>query len=564
MADPYEQAFAELQQTYIDLDGDGRPDIVVGADPMREINRRMGPMTPATRAGFRSMDLRASDGPQSPLAQVGSAVLDYGSMPAQMFVQQASDAGRATGEFANTGSLADFGNMAVQNALLVGRPLAAGALGGGTFLEAARRDLMSGGDARAQSFLTPEQRAELKSANDKLAKGKFGSGAERRTLEATVNRLNELDAELAKTQAGNVERQRAADAERRSTEDAAARGRANAAYQAGLDTDRRFSDTAVGQVFDKVGPLAPGVVAAGTGLVSGLGMRGMGVTNQAAKYVVPVGAGVLAGGASAHWPMAYEAMYAPTVDPNYAAALNYIREAPEGDPRAAQLKALIADGTLKEANPVRANAERELYDPVKFSERTGLGVIEGAVGGLAGGEAAPAVGYLVRSAPGAAYELGRTPARAVRGIVDGLMEPSAAHSANRAQGGSTVPPIPPGPNGQPPNVPVQQYRSYQKLPDTMKGKLRDAYIADRAIRGGDLPPDDGATALKNALAASGINVPISGKRIRDTNAMAAAEEAAGRKLTSSSPAWNRQTLVIPLAVGAGASPLLDLYGYGGE
>lgn len=452
-------------------------------------------------------------------------------------------------------SLANVTNAGVQSALAAFRPLIAGGIAGAGLLEAGRRDLMGDGGARAQSFLTPEQRAELKDAKDKLSKGKFGSGAERRTLEATVNRLNELDAELAKTQAGNVERQRAADAERKSTEDAAARGRANAAYQAGLDTDRRFSDTAVGQIFDKLGPVAPGAVAAATGLVSGLGMRGMGVTGKLPLYGVPMGAGTAAGAASAHWPMAYETMYAPTVNPSYQAALNYIREAPEGDPRAAQLKALIADGTLEKDNPVRSNAEAELYDKTKFLERSALGAIEGVVGGLAGGEAGPAIGQMIRSAPGAAYEVGRTPARAVRGLIDGLMEPSAARSGSRVPEATTPPPTPPVPPGQPPTVPNQQFRSYPALPDSLRNNIREAYIADRAIRGGDLPADAAASRLKDTLAASGISAPVTADRIRNTNAMASAEEAAGRKLTASSPAWSNKTLAIPAGLALGAAAM---------
>jgi hypothetical protein len=570
MADQYEQAFAELQQTYIDLDGDGVPDVAVpaGADPMRAINRQFGPRTPQSRAGVRPAEIRASAGPQSPLAQVGNAVLDYGSLPAQAFVQQAGDTGKAISDFQSSGSLADFANMGLQGGLLVGRPLAGAAIAGGSLLEAARRDFMGDGSSQAQSFLTPDQRAELKAAQDRLAKGKFGSAAERRTLEASVNRLNDLDAGLAKDQAANVERQRAADAERRSTEDAAARGRANAAYAEGLATDRRFSDTAVGQVFDKLGPVAPGAVAAGTGLISGLGMRGMGVAAKGALYGVPMGAGTAAGAASAHWPMAYESMYAPNVNPSYQAALNYIREAPEGDPRAAQLKALITDGTLKEANPVRAQAERELYDPTKFAERSALGAIEGVVGGLAGGEAGPAIGQMIRSAPAAAYEIGRVPTRALRGMADGLRNPAAPPPK---QPPTNPPPPSPSPYDGSGLLPVGSSgrASYPSEGTPARDYIRGEYADAVGATG---KPLDAATVnrtLQQEAANEGYKLPGTKSRVdrinqRITNYVQRTGKMPTREQIMA--LYDNKTLAVPLAVGAGAaasgSPLLDLYGSG--
>jgi hypothetical protein len=212
MADPYEQAFAALGTALVDLDGDGVPDVAVPArDPMREINRRLPERSPMTRAGFRGGELRNAEPEEN-------ALLQAATFPARAFVDQAEAAGRSIGKATLDPTLANVTNAGVQNALLVGRPVAAAVMGGAGLLEAARRDFapsIFGGSSEAQSFLTPEQRDELKAAKTKIQKGQFSSGAERRMLEATVNRLNEMDAKLAGEKAANEERLRAEGASRK-------------------------------------------------------------------------------------------------------------------------------------------------------------------------------------------------------------------------------------------------------------------------------------------------------------------------------------------------------------
>jgi hypothetical protein len=435
-----------LNDLLIDLDGDGVPD----ATAKQVLDRQyMDQLTGRARPQPRP-DVVSSQSPAYPYMNA----LMAGAIPAREFVGQAQRAGRAISDAQDDPTLANVTDAGFQSALALGRPIAAAGAAGLGILEAVRRDFAP--DIFPQSRaagdpLDAAQRKRLTALQKKSGTRRGltpGEEDEMKTLNEIVRdvtiRRGTAGAQAESERLANEEAQRAADAKRKSEEDAAARGRANSAYAAGLATDRRFSDTETGRIFDKFGPLAPGAVAAGTGAITGAGLRGSGITSKAALYGVPAAVGTLAGFASAHWPQVYEANYAPNVNPSYQAALNYIREAPADDPRSAQLRGLIDSGTISPTNPVRAEAEANLYDPQKFKERSLVGAIEGVVGGLAGGEVLPAIKYGMTRLPAAAYEVGKVPGSMARGYADGFRR-SAASSASRSAA-----PIPPANTPAPP------------------------------------------------------------------------------------------------------------------
>lgn len=293
-------------------------------------------------------------------------------------------------------SIASGTKAGVDVALTALRPGLAGLLMAGGLGASAAKDA---GLLATEAAAGPKERDRARAANAERDAAKAKGDAEVKIRDAEI-RAQERAAAVRKQEADEALAREGA-ARDRETYDRAVK-QAEGAYQAGLDTNRRFGDTSVGQLFEKFGPVAPGAVGMGAGFVTGAGLRGAGVTSKAALYGVPTLSGMLSGLGAAHWPQVYDANYAPNVNPSYAAAENYVREAPTGDPRAGQLKALMQDGTLSRDNPVRTTAERDLYDPTKFAERSALGIFEGAVAGLGGSEIIPATKFLGQAAGKAA------------------------------------------------------------------------------------------------------------------------------------------------------------------
>lgn len=465
---------------------------------------------------------------------------------------------RSIGDAYRDPSLANVTYAGTQAAMQAFRPTLAAALMAGGLGAAGARDLLSGGSAQAKSR-GKDANAEAKAANAKAGLAKAEAATAKAKAEAELAILNATNAaQAAEAQRRKEEADSALAREQqkvKDAEDAAARGRANAAYAEGLKTERRFSDTETGKIFDKFGPLAPGAVGATTGAVTGAGLRGMGVASKAALYGVPAALGTLSGTASAHWPLAYESAYAPTVNPSYQAAQNYIREAPAGDARAAQLKGLLEDGTINQQNPVRAEAEKNLYDPTKFTERSILGAVEGVAGGLAGSEALPAAKYLIKNAPKAVYEAAKAPGAAVRGLMDGYgaAAPTASVSTNTSKvaGGG-------GQTGNAANS-AGSYARYPSTSDPTRQDIRNLYREQTLARGEPLDPQTFSNAVKQGFESKGLKFPLIEGRVNKTNEAIQAFVQQNGRMPVSNQEWaqfvfrNRGTLGLPASVGLAAA-----------
>lgn len=577
-------------------------------------------LPPELLAELQRLELLRMQGKLPPVAQpqyARSANTPVGDLMAQATTPEFGRAFDQTGQFLSSVSppqaalnasdavatamgkptLPNITDAGAQTAMALMQPMKAAKILGAGFGLAGASDLFDSGVQAAQPAkskqaapaksalkmpgLDDDQNARANELIDKLANSDFANGAERRAFEDELKRFRDIsqgfvtrnqesENRIKEEKQRNEEAQRAAEAKRKSDEDAAARGRANAAYAEGLNTQRRFSDTTIGSMFDKFGPVAPGVVAFGTAGLSGAGMHGVKAAAQHfGKNVspwwmhgVPVATGTVAGGVSANWPQAYEANYAPNVNPSYQAAQNYIREAPVGDPRAAQLKGLLDDGTITQENPVRKEAHRSLYDPKELAERTGYGVAEGILGGVAGGELIPAGKYLLQSAPKAAYEVSRVPGAAARGLIDGYGSVGASatgsSAASKAAGGA----------GQTGNTAgsVGSYARYPSTSDPTRQNIRDLYREQTLARGETLEPQTFSDAVKKGFESKNLKFPSIAGRAEVTNDAIKAFEAQYGRMPISQQEWaqfiyrNTGTLGAAGLLGAAATQSGDLMG----
>lgn len=496
MVSPYDLAFGVLQSALVDLDGDGKPDVAVpvqSRDPMREINRRLPEMSPMTRAGFRGGEIRNAE-PQT------NALLDAATMPARMFVEQAQSAGGATAKAVDDPTLANVTNAGVQNALLLGRPVTAGVMGGVGLLEAARRDYAPEifPSATAQDDpLSPDQRRRLR----QLSSRRDLTPGQRDEL-ASLNKIV-TDVATRKATAG-IEGEEEGKRLERERYDAQTR-KAMAGRDAALARDRRFSDTEVGKVFNETGGLAPYIAGATFGAVSRLG-TGPG-TSTAGKvwnqYVEPALVGGLAGVGAANAPLIADAyVTSEPYNPVKEAYEVYARELPEGHPD--KVKAAEFARAQQPANPRREQAQKELAD------RGLMGLIwpaiEGAGSGMVASQGVNAMGRLGR-AVGVADPL---PAGGPKG--------TPASGGQVAPGGGLVPvsPTPQPPGGSPQPVQAQSFRTYSQAPQDVRDEAFNSYLATRNITGSPPPANATAGAMRSDLASNGINVPITPDRIRAT------------------------------------------------
>lgn len=444
----------------------------------------LGPMTDATRAGVPNAEARQADPGLG--ERVMRHLLTYGPMPAKIateVVKQPYYAGEAVGEAAYDPTLANVTNAGVQTALAVGQPLRAlGVLGAGYGIAGAR-------DAGANLFdeaeagprkkpaeikvselpgLTPEQQAEYADAVQRITRGQFASGAERRTLEGTRDRLANISAAFQTTEMGNEAKLKAEAAAKDREEYDRAVDKAETVRDDILKRDKRFADTDVAKIYDKTGGLTPALFGLGAGAVY-RAATGPAET-LAGRYLGPAISGSLAGFTAANAPLAFDAYTTPAANPEREAYQAYARELPPAHPR----KKEFADyaQSLPEANPTRAAASAELYDPLRAGERALFGVLEGGGGAAIGAEVVQAMGRPVRA-------IGRE-ARELLG-------------SSRGGGGRSVPP--PEPTGAdlpstgqtPPGVPdrvlpaSKPRASYDPHRDLVRGVYRDIVEKESVI-----------------------------------------------------------------------------------
>ncbi len=357
----------------------------------------LGPMTDATQAG---MPNAVASLPDPSFGEKSlDALLRYGPMPAKLAVEIAKQpyyAGEALGDAAFDPTLPNITNAGFQTALALAQPMKGiGILGAGYGLAGASDagfSLFDEANAKPKKKsaapeskvaelpgLTPEQQAEYVDIVRKIERGAFTSGAERRSLEKARDRLSDISAAYQTTVMTNEATTKAETARKEREEYDRAVLTAEDARDKELGRVRRFSDTEVGKLFDKTGGFAPFAAATGLGMLS----RGAsGATKGLSGHAANIGGGAFAGAMVPNVPLAYNAFFTEPDNPERAAYMAYSRELPQGHPRKDEM-ATYAKG-LPAANPVRTEAAKELYDPIKAMERMGLGAVEGVAGWYAG------------------------------------------------------------------------------------------------------------------------------------------------------------------------------------
>jgi hypothetical protein len=448
---------------------------------------------------------------------------DYGQAAEGIARDVATDAPNAMYEAAEDPSLANVTNAGVRTALTMGKFGTGGLFAlGGLGVAGARDAGLFGSEAVADDGSDPLEPSQRRRLTELQAKKKL-SRAEReeqgtylQTLQAATTR--KAEAEAKKQELGDKAKQDEFD---RSVTNA------EAVRDQELSRVRRFSGTEVGKVFEKMGGFAPFAAGAGAGALT---RAAAGPATSLLGKMAPSLSGATAGVTALNVPLAYNAFMTEPDNPEKAAYGAYARELPPEHPRK-QEWANYASG-LPSQNPVREAAADELYDPAKIAERGLFGVLEGGLGGFAGGEVVNLLGRPFRSQGG------------------------------RAGGPTTSPeplpePMPPGPgNG---NAPAQSpfagdYQSYPKLPQEVRDDLRGGY-ADSVSTTNAVPPGkSSAQELTDMLSGMGVNVKVPASRVNAINKAVREFAARNGRMPSRDEImslFNDKTLAVPMAVGAG-------------
>lgn len=391
-------------------------------------------------------------------------------------------------------SLATITNAGVQTAAMAGAPKAAmGLLTAGYGAAAAKDAGMFDTGANAQTVRQSRAAADAARAQGAAAEAAARAEAARLTAQGRASKEASEQAEYD-----------------------AAVGKAALIRDAELKARRPkpFSETAVGHMYDKTGIATPFLLSAG---LAGLTRAGSGGGSKLKDYAIPVAEGAITGTTVANWPLGHELLTQPAENPEKAAYSAYARELPPTHPRKAEWST-YAD-KLPAANPARETAAKEFYDPVKFAERSGIGLLEGIAGGLAG-PAAWRVGSrlgpkAVQGVGDAVEGVSTLPGRSAAGYAKGMTAAeyeSAKLAAVRAQASRIPPPearmplqpppappeiIPPAPSPMPLAPPRQaQTFSIDPTPSPAAPKTRNRF--DPSVYGvGAVGAGAGAAAMSD-------------------------------------------------------------------
>lgn len=354
-----------------------------------------GPMTPTTIAG-RPNDFVSS---RDPDPTWGDLALSAAEFPARATVGQIDAAGSGIADALVDPSLANVTNAGVNTGLALMSPELTVASGlGGLGLAALRdADVIPSAEARRlrhpapvdpvlekvkddPSLLALYQQIKIEQNNATRDYPGRNGDASRAAAAARVQELQgQFSAALAKR-----------DAAKQAIYDQQVTN-ALAARDVELGRDRRFSDTEVGKVYDKLGGYAPLVAGFVPGVVSRLAY---GPAKTLGNALLRDAEGITFGIGANNVPLAYNSFATEVDNPEQRAYAAYAYNLPDGHPD--KVKAQAMADSLPKLNPVREESQEELYDPEKLKERAIMGGFEGWGGNRLGQMLTGGLGGLFR------------------------------------------------------------------------------------------------------------------------------------------------------------------------
>lgn len=465
----------------IAVDERGQPVVQVGPERVRQAvpdatgvvagQYGLPPMPERAPPEMRSANTPLGDlvaqGTDSPLLGAFASKADRGAgavtrTAGDLLIGQPVRAGEAVADFALDPSIPNAGNAAIQTgmALMKAKPIVAGLVGG--YGAAAAQDMgLLGTEAQAQRAKTPpkaaeppvvrpgldeQQNAEL-SKLEKLSRDQNGwlSRPDTERLRELRTLSNTFTAEEARSKRKVQEDKEAAalkaEADKKAADlkaytDATERADKNleVAKQSAKEraASRNFSNTAVGQLYDKAGVVSPLLATTFLGAAAKVPRNaepGLGT------YLGGAGLGVM----GANYPYLHNmiAQGQEPLNPEKVAYSDYARDLPPEHPRREEWKNYAS--SLPDENPVATQAHNAMWSPLALAERTGLGVIEG-LSGVHGGKI---LMDAVKSGPTQAYQNARNEVKSGLDYLRGLRSTNTPPpSASQIPGQSLALPAP--------------------------------------------------------------------------------------------------------------------------
>jgi len=578
-ADPWEQAFGAYRQALLDLNGDGVPDVAVPtAQSVRPSDRaRMrqagsAPVQEPAGAGQLAERWTEAATRRIPAAVMGAAdpmgipsygvgLVSPGAGQWMRDVQAADPSASMVGGLATP--IAGKVGGAIVKAARLNPMLTGGAIVGATVATPSEAGQETPYDQQMRAMT--EQQAALRQSAEKLQnerralieaadiESKSGRGKNWQAKQQAVTEWDRQNGQLLTQQNAQLsaldERMRAYESEygpaavrKRSAEmptkelfPNAIFGTQAALAAAGLGTSMLMKGRNIGRFNSAIDDLSTGLSNANTA------GRTAEATALATKLGDIVKKGPSSAGTVAPTVAGFElGAFAPT-------AADYYRSG--GDPTSPLYKKAV--GSMTGAD--KANAFGYEIPIPDIAARAAMAGLLGYGASKIGTRAVEGIRG-VRSPPHTAMIQAEVNGRATGGAPDSI----GVRTNGQGVGGQQV--LPPE---VPESIPLTTYSRYEQLPSSVTNPVQEAYLAWRAIKGGDLPPKRTANAIGQSLLDQGTKVPVSGKRINATNESYNSFVAAnGRPPTRAEfdQIFNRYTLAIPAAVGASAlNPMLQAY-----
>lgn len=425
MSDPFDAALADLQRFIaVDIDGDGIPDGYTTADVI-------GGKNLSKSAGRRVSDtmnsLHMPYGPQERGGSGGYAVpavsnFVTGTVGTMADALDNFQGGVRKGDPVKAGAAVAQGALTALPLTRYGAPLVASIprtlATMGTQMSAAdvARNGMPGA---AAAGLTPEQERKKSELEARVAKGKWGSGAERRAIEGELGDLRRIETDFVTAENAARVRQQEADAAAKRERDNSMLTEARGARKDVLDRAPKpfheeypnwsrvqpFVPAALGFATQIPGALIEAVGsrrAAGRwrGAVSnGLATESPAALMDAAKlsagykaqfeaapglaktYGPATAIGGVEGAVTANVPEAYNALALPSVNPEMTATQEFLKRLPPDHPEAVRARAALED--MPEGNAYQTAAAEHFRTPANILTKMGIGALEGAGGAAA-------------------------------------------------------------------------------------------------------------------------------------------------------------------------------------